>query len=193
MPSPSCRAFDFSLPRKDAMQRRGARSHRPNAHFPRYMHFDAVEHTPALKHNPKGKICEGDLQWRSWIERRRTSGRQSSPAATAFLPLWFRRARSGVGVSRRPDDHLLGPNQRTRRGGHRGDPLRGVADGRSCFPGVSHPNRASRHEGASRGALQRRTTLRIRVSGRDRRAEADAPPDLRHVGERLLSLSALAH
>src|ERR1035438_859669 len=77
-----------------------------------YMHFDAVEGGHALKHNPKGRTWGSAGE--KLIERRRTSGRQSSAAGTAFLPLWFRHARSGVGVSRRPDDHLLGPNHRTR-------------------------------------------------------------------------------
>jgi hypothetical protein len=119
--------------------------------------------TLALKHNhkadppfPRGRrngpeTVTRKLKWRIWIERPRTGGSQSLPET--FLPLSFRRAHSGVRISRRPHGHLLGPNQYPRPGRHRGYPQRRVASRRSCFPGVSHPAPASHHEVASRGAL----------------------------------------
>src|SRR5258708_32248640 len=89
----------------------------------------------ALKHNQKadpplfprlkkwaGNHDPKNPKWRVGIERPRTGSSQSLPEA--FFPLSFRRAYSGVGVSRGPDDYMLGPNQFPRPGWHRGYPQR---------------------------------------------------------------------
>ena len=134
-----------------------------------------------------------DLQRRNRIERRRASDRhrhRSDICAVSPVIVLTRAFRCRCFAT--ANDHMLGPNQRTRPGWYRSDPQRRVAGRRSCFPGVSHPAPASRLEGASHRALQRRPALRIRVSGRHRGTEADPAPSLRRAGERLLSPSSCA-
>src|SRR2546430_6900405 len=76
----------------------------------------------AKKNWPETTTRKANPKWRIWIERPRTGSSQSLPEA--FFPLSFRRAYSGVGVSRGPDDYMLGPNQFPRPGWHRGYPQR---------------------------------------------------------------------